>query len=69
MTGDVVGRVVLSDPATLHGGVGPVMLELHADGTTTWRPIYQSAKGRKFAPKPEALFPRKSRENRRKEPK
>jgi hypothetical protein len=48
---DVVGRVVLSDPAALHGGVGPVMLELHADGTTTWRPIYQSKKGRKFVHK------------------
>lgn len=35
----------------LHGAVGPVMLELHADGTLTWRPIYQSARGRKFVQK------------------
>ena len=54
MTAPVVGRVVLSDPAMLHGGVGPIMLELHDDGSTTWRPIYQSQKGRKFAPKDEA---------------
>ena len=43
-----VGRVVLSDPAVIHRAVGPVMFELHADGTVTWRPIYKSVKGRKL---------------------
>ena len=36
----VVGRVMLSDPAKVHRQLGPVKLELHADGTVTWRPIY-----------------------------
>ena len=41
MTQGVVGRIVLSDPATFPPGVvAPIMLELHADGTTSWRIIY-----------------------------
>jgi hypothetical protein len=40
--------VVLSDPAMIHGGVGPIMLVLLDDGKVGWRPIYESVKGRKF---------------------
>ena len=52
MTADVVGRVMLSVSANLvHGSVGAVMVDLHAEGSLSWRPIYHSKNGRKFAPK------------------
>jgi hypothetical protein len=49
MTPGVVGRVVLSDPAMLHGSVGPIMLDLHEDGTVAWRPIYPTQPAKRVA--------------------